>query len=235
MSICPQWICRHGDVRWAWGPQRPAFSAEIVADELALVGGDLVGVAARAGAAHLLERPIVELSTGERQRVAIARALLRVEQGARWLLLDEPTAHLDAATAGLVMAAVAEAATAARVACWPRTGSPRPRTPPWSSARCSAAAKAGPVFSPGPCHRVAEPSSMIGVLLGVLAVGSGIALTATAAWLIARASHNRRRPRSRSPWSRCGRSAWARARCATWNASSPPMPPSAWAAACAGS
>ena len=30
--------------------------------------------------------------------------------------------------------------------------------------------------------------SVLGVLLGVLAVGSGIALTATAAWLIARAS-----------------------------------------------
>jgi ATP-binding cassette subfamily C protein CydCD len=32
---------------------------------------------------------------GELQRVALARALVRVRRGARLLLLDEPTAHLD--------------------------------------------------------------------------------------------------------------------------------------------
>ena len=35
------------------------------------------------------------LSPGELQRVALARALVRVRRGARLLLLDEPTAHLD--------------------------------------------------------------------------------------------------------------------------------------------
>lgn len=46
----------------------------------------------RLGIAHLAERPITDISGGERQRVLIARALC---QRAPLLLLDEPTAHLD--------------------------------------------------------------------------------------------------------------------------------------------
>ncbi|WP_353649237.1 thiol reductant ABC exporter subunit CydC [Nakamurella sp. A5-74] len=53
----------------------------------------------RVGAAHLADRRCSSLSPGELQRVAVARALLRVELGATLVLLDEPTAHLDAASA----------------------------------------------------------------------------------------------------------------------------------------
>jgi ABC-type multidrug transport system ATPase subunit len=47
----------------------------------------------------LLDRPVAELSTGERQRLALIRALA---DEARVLLLDEPTASLDPQSAAVV-------------------------------------------------------------------------------------------------------------------------------------
>ena len=50
---------------------------------------------ARVGATELAGRTPDSLSPGELQKVAVARALVRIRRGARLLLLDEPTAHLD--------------------------------------------------------------------------------------------------------------------------------------------
>ncbi len=61
------------------------------------MGDDLVAVVERLGLRHLLDRSVEEISIGERQRVMIARALIGRPQ---ILLVDEPTAHQDAANAG---------------------------------------------------------------------------------------------------------------------------------------
>ncbi|WP_043113469.1 heme ABC transporter ATP-binding protein [Solimonas soli] len=55
---------------------------------------------ASCGAAQLAGRLYPQLSGGERARVQLARVLAQIRDeadGARWLLLDEPTAHLDLA------------------------------------------------------------------------------------------------------------------------------------------
>ncbi|QNO38353.1 thiol reductant ABC exporter subunit CydC [Protaetiibacter sp. SSC-01] len=93
----------------AYAAQTPRFAEETLLEELALAGAD--ADAARALAAELglegvLGAPLAELSPGEQRRAALARALARVDAGATLLVLDEPTAHLDDASAERVRAAV---------------------------------------------------------------------------------------------------------------------------------
>jgi ATP-binding cassette, subfamily C, bacterial CydCD len=100
----------------AWMPQRPTLVAGTVAGNVRLGAADAtdhdVAAAMTKAACHNIDphRRIAQngtdLSAGERQRIALARCFLRAERGADLILLDEPTAHLDAPTEQRVLAAI---------------------------------------------------------------------------------------------------------------------------------
>ena len=103
----------------AWLPQRPTLFRGTVADNIRLAdvhaADDSVRVAARLAGADAFVRRLPSgydtiigdggrpLSAGEVQRLALARAFLR---DAPFVILDEPTANLDPASAALVVDAV---------------------------------------------------------------------------------------------------------------------------------
>ncbi|HSL35521.1 MAG TPA: thiol reductant ABC exporter subunit CydD, partial [Arthrobacter sp.] len=108
----------------AWVPQHPVMVAPTVLEEIRLYLGSAEGTAAdgeggdpehaaalrclaACAAEHLAAKHPAELSPGELRRVALARGLARIEAGARVLLLDEPTAHLDRESATAVSRAIA--------------------------------------------------------------------------------------------------------------------------------
>ncbi|MFD1713926.1 thiol reductant ABC exporter subunit CydC [Amnibacterium flavum] len=102
-----------GTDRVAWAPQHPRTLARTVRAELRSYGpgvpesriGDLLD---RFGLGALADADPVALSPGELRRVAVIRALLRVDEGADLVVLDEPTAHLDAQSARRVETAIGE-------------------------------------------------------------------------------------------------------------------------------
>jgi len=90
----------------AWVPQHPHTVGATVSAELALYGVDVAVVLSALSLDHVADVDPGQLSPGELRRLAVARGLLRVSEGATLLLLDEPTAHLDAHSASLVEAAL---------------------------------------------------------------------------------------------------------------------------------
>jgi ATP-binding cassette subfamily C protein CydCD len=166
----------------SWVPQRPVFAESIVADE---VGEHPVELARDLAVDHLLHRRVDDLSAGERQRVAVLRALAR--PGVRLLVLDEPTAHLDPATAVKVMAAVQRAADcgiAVLIATHRAVDTDVEPVGPGVEVAVTPAADG----SGAPLWTLLTRRTLAGAALGAAAMVCGVALTALSAWLIAKAA-----------------------------------------------
>lgn len=222
----------------AWQGQRPWLEESTIADNLRLgrpsaSDDELWQVLFRVDLAETvetlpagLETRLGEdgsgLSAGQRARLALARILLADRP---FVLLDEPTAHLDEHSEEVIRAAVrrlartscvvvvahrrrwladadrvlhlepahglapAPAGPAPQPSVQPPTGDPRPAThPPARSTPASSARRASP-----PVEDPAEPTrwrALASTVLATVSAVSGIALTATAAWLIVRASEH---------------------------------------------
>ncbi|MGY2082439.1 thiol reductant ABC exporter subunit CydC [Blastococcus sp. SYSU DS0539] len=194
-------------------PQFPRTTGATVADELRRHAASEPGVdeiageafvieaLARVGIEELADRAPGSLSPGELQRVALARALVRVRRGARLLLLDEPTAHLDDEARDRVVAVLAGLrgmVTRVLVTHDPALAALADRTVHLASPAAGADGSLAPLGLPRAAVAeavadVAEPAPTGGamrraVVFGALSAGAGIALTAVSGWLIVRAA-----------------------------------------------
>ncbi|MDR6176464.1 ATP-binding cassette subfamily C protein CydCD [Nocardioides zeae] len=186
---------------------RPGADDAAVWDALRRVRLD-AGVRAMPGG---LDAPLGEdgdgLSAGQRARLALARVVLADRP---YVFLDEPTAHLDATTEAVLVEVVRDlartrcvvavahrpalvAAADHRIALPGRPGAGAPRrTAPVPAAPAVPTALAAPDAPEAP----APAAERVGlrwagaVALGVLSSLCGVALTATAGWLIVRASEH---------------------------------------------
>ena len=201
----------------AWAPQRPWLLADTVAANVRLgcpgAGDDEVWSAlAAVGLADVvralpegLDSPLGEdgagLSAGQRARVALARVVLAARPV---VLLDEPSAHLDEETEQVLLDTIAVLARTSLVVVVAH----RPAVLAAADRVLELAPAAGRAPAPAPAPTPARVVSDTGAapaptpdddpqprwglrtatLLGALSTASGVALTATAGWLITRAS-----------------------------------------------
>ncbi|WP_343924852.1 thiol reductant ABC exporter subunit CydC [Rhodoglobus aureus] len=204
----------------AWVPQHPHTVADTVIGELRLYSSDekaIKSVVVELGLAAIAEADPRQVSPGELRRIAVARGLLRVEAGATLLLLDEPTAHLDPASAHRVETAIAElrgrpvtvlvashesgiAALADQVVAVGASGGTRAvesHVDPLAVAQeldaDAVAAPSSPRATLASLLEFVRPS--LATLVGAIALGIGaslfaISLTAISGWLIVRASEH---------------------------------------------
>ncbi len=203
----------------SWVPQRPTFVPGTVADNLRLADPGAsdealwdalttVALAERIGSFGGLDVEVTEdaalLSAGERARLALARAVLA---GRPWVLLDEPTAHLDPITRRIIGDVIAALAVDAGVVVVSHDAEvvaladrvlelAPPATPtlvaadPAASAPVAGPGGAGAAAAPenSPPAPVAPPRFVLSTVLGICSAFCGVALTATAGWLIVKAA-----------------------------------------------
>ncbi len=165
----------------SWVPQRPTFAEPLVADE---VGPLAAALAHDLAVAHLLHRRVDDLSAGERQRVALLRALARPDT--RLLILDEPTAHLDPATAAQVMSVIERAARSGIAVLLATHRAVEAGETGVGGASITVADAAD--RPEAPLWTLLTRRTLAGAALGAAALISGVALTALSAWLIAKAA-----------------------------------------------
>jgi thiol reductant ABC exporter CydD subunit/thiol reductant ABC exporter CydC subunit len=184
----------------AWVPQSPAFTGGTVRAELELAvadrdqelrPGELSRILEDLSLTGLSAEPVTRLSLGQRQRVAVARALLRIRHGAWVLLLDEPTAHLDAPNAARVLDAIRDAehgGAAVIIAAHDRAEADDPADHAAPPAPVTSEDEAPAGSKPLALREFLDRRLLGGAALGAGALLAGIALTATSGWLIAKAS-----------------------------------------------
>ena len=212
------WVRRPPPDQIAWVAQRPVFVAGSVADNLRLAAPDAtdeqlwmalgeVALAERVSALRGgLDADVAEdgrsLSAGERARLALARVVLAERP---WVLLDEPTAHLDPVTERVIADTVASLGRSRAVVLVAH----RPALIELADRVITLSATTGgedPEFRPEPASRAAttrhsadhnpplgggEGRRLWGAaVVGGLASASGVALTALAGWLIVKASYH---------------------------------------------